>query len=120
MALKNIMKKRMAIGLMGVAGLGAVAAVALTMSQGENPLNIGVMEPCGNITYFHCETNRCVNGVFYLDYNPDTDRFSSPYGSVLYQGEQTNIRDEPHRRYGARGVRAAHDGKYGFYSINCF
>ena len=36
------------------------------------------------------------------------------------QGEQGNIRDEPYRRYGPRGVRAMHGGQWGFYSTACF
>lgn len=124
---------RRAVGLLSGVALIAVLAVTLTQLQGDrlatvpasNPHNIGVMEPCGNITYFHCETNRCNSGVFYQNYNPTTDHFSDPYGPALANGEQSNIRDEPYRRYGPRGVRAAHRGfdgvvRYGFYSTTCF
>lgn len=76
-------------------------------------------EPCGG-GLFHCETNRCASAQFYLDYNPTTDHFSDPYGSRLVEGEQGNIRDEPYRRYGPRGVRAMHAGAHGFYSRTCF
>jgi hypothetical protein len=36
------------------------------------------------------------------------------------KGEQGDIRDEPYRRYGPRGVRAMHGGQWGFYSTACF
>jgi hypothetical protein len=76
-------------------------------------------EPC-NGTYTHCETNRCEQARFYRNYDPGADHFSWEYGSPLVKGEQGDIRDEPYRRYGPRGVRAMHAGQWGFYSTACF
>lgn len=121
MKLQNLLNKRTTVFAVGALAMLAGAAVARMQTSGENPFNIGVMEPCGYITYFHCETNNnCENAVFYQNYDPATDHFSDPYGSTIPRGQQTSIRDEPYRTYGARGVRAAHEGKYGFYSRTCF
>jgi hypothetical protein len=79
----------------------------------------GLLEPC-NGTYTHCETNRCELARFYRNYDPGTDHFSWEYGAPLVRGEQGDIRDEPYRRYGPRGVRAMHAGVWGFYSSTCF
>ncbi len=76
-------------------------------------------EPC-NGTYTHCETNQCEAGRFYRNYDPGSDHFSSEYGGALVRGEQGDIRDEPYRRYGPRGVRGFHSGQWGFYSTACF
>ncbi len=77
------------------------------------------LEAC-NGTYTHCETNRCEAGRFYRNYDPTADHFSWEYGTPLVKGEQGDIRDEPYRRYGPRGVRAMHAGQWGFYSTACF
>jgi hypothetical protein len=97
----------------------AVAATAATGGIAFLPTATANAEPCGG-TYTHCETNQCVQGVFYLNYNPTEDHFTDPYGGALTQGEQGDIRDEPYRRYGPRGVRAMHSGRWGFYSTGCF
>jgi hypothetical protein len=76
-------------------------------------------EPC-NGTYTHCETNQCDAGHFYRNYDPTADHFSWEWGAPLAKGEQGDIRDEPYRRYGPRGVRAMHGGQWGFYSTGCF
>lgn len=76
-------------------------------------------EPC-NGTYTHCETNQCQAAHFYRNYDPGTDHFSWEWGDALAKGEQGDIRDEPYRRYGPRGVRAMHGGQWGFYSTTCF
>ncbi|WP_285498651.1 hypothetical protein [Actinokineospora sp. NBRC 105648] len=83
------------------------------------PSGTASAEPC-NGTYTHCETNHCTAGRFYLNYNPGSDHFSDEYGTPLTQDEQGDIRDEPYRRYGPRGVRAMHSGRWGFYSTACF
>jgi hypothetical protein len=84
---------------------------------------VSTLESCGFITYFHCEhtlvKSGCMPTTFWLNYNPDTDHFSDPYGQALNPPEQVSVRDQPYRNYGARGLRAYHDGKYGFYSDNC-
>lgn len=84
---------------------------------------VGIMEACGYIYYFHCELTvvrpGCTPTTFWLNYNPDRDDFSDPYGERLNPPEKVSVRDEPYRRYGSRGVRAYHDGRYGFYSVNC-
>lgn len=54
---------------------------------------------------------------------PGTNRrgtdFRDVYGDVYYNGEQADIRDEPYRSYGPRGVRGMENGKWGFFSKNC-
>lgn len=107
---------RKAAHLLSAAGLAAVTMFGLGISPTAPSAQA---EPC-NGTYTHCETNHCQAAVFYLNYNPTTDRFSSPNGRTLVQGEQGNIRDEPYRRYGPRGVRAMHYGTWGFFSVTCF
>jgi hypothetical protein len=93
-----------------------LAGVALSPAAAAAP---AMLEPCGG-GYFHCETNICESAQFYSDYNPTTDHFSDPRGKPLVRGEQGNIRNEPYRRYGPRGVRGMHAGAHGFYSKNCF
>ncbi|MBB4909912.1 hypothetical protein [Actinophytocola algeriensis] len=83
------------------------------------PTTAELREPC-NGTYTHCETNRCEAGRFYRNYDPTADHFSWEWGDPLVKGEQGDIRDEPYRRYGPRGVRAMHAGQWGFYSTACF
>jgi hypothetical protein len=79
------------------------------------------LEACGYVTYFHCEhtleKSGCIPTTFYKNYIGDD--FSDPYGAKLNPPEQVSVRDAPYRNYGARGVRAYHDGVYGFYSDNC-
>lgn len=89
----------------------------VTFSQPQT--GVAPLEACGG-TYTHCEHNHCQSGVFYLNYNPTTNHFSDQYAEPLVYWEQGNIRDEPYRRYGPRGVRAMHRGKRGFYSTTCF
>lgn len=101
------------------AHLLAATGLAAATLLGVGAAPTAQAEPCGG-TYTHCETNRCQAAVFYLNYNPTTDHFSSPEGRTLVYGEQGNIRDEPYRRYGPRGVRARHYGTWGFYSVTCF
>ncbi|GLZ36408.1 hypothetical protein Acsp05_00330 [Actinokineospora sp. NBRC 105648] len=97
-----------------------LALVALTAAGfALIPSGTASAEPC-NGTYTHCETNHCTAGRFYLNYNPGSDHFSDEYGTPLTQDEQGDIRDEPYRRYGPRGVRAMHSGRWGFYSTACF
>ena len=83
------------------------------------PAGTASAEPC-NGTYTHCETNQCEAGRFYRNYDPTANRFSWEYGAPLVRGEQGDIRDEPYRRYGPRGVRGFHSGQWGFYSTACF
>ncbi len=97
----------------------AILAGLITAAGLLLPTGTAAAEPC-NGTYTHCETNRCVTGHFYRNYDPGTDRFSWEYGTPLVQDEQGDIRDEPYRRYGPRGVRAMHAGQWGFYSTACF
>jgi hypothetical protein len=92
-----------------------------TGQLGSSSGGVGRREPCGFVTYFHCEhtivTPGCQPTTFYLNYIGDD--FSDPKGAKLNPPEQVSIRDEPYRRYGVRGLRAYHDGYYGFYSVNC-
>jgi hypothetical protein len=97
----------------------AAAATFLTAGLALVPTGTASAEPC-NGTYTHCETNQCANAVFYRNYDPTADHFSYEWGDTLVNGEQGNIRDEPYRRYGPRGVRAMHGGQWGFYSTTCF
>lgn len=78
----------------------------------------GTLDAC-NGTYTHCETITCQSTRFYLNYYPDQDDFRDVYGDVYYNGEQADIRDEPYRSYGPRGVRGMENGKWGFFSKNC-
>jgi len=108
--MRRIMHVISAIALAAVAVLGVGVSASAPTAQAE---------PC-NGTYTHCETNQCQAATFYLNYNPTTDNFSSPHGRDLVYGEQGNIRDEPYRRYGPRGVRAMHYSTWGFFSRSCF
>jgi len=104
----------------GVASADSEVATTVTSSTtGTSSSPLELLEPC-NGTYTHCEVNQCEAGVFYLNYDTGADSFSSPYGAALVKGEQGDIRDEPYRRHGPRGVRAMHSGKWGFYSTGCF
>ncbi len=49
---------------------------------------------------------------------PEEDHFTDHWNTYV-QGEQADIRDEPYRRYGPRGVRAMDRGTWGFFSVNC-
>jgi len=104
------MNARISAVLAGMLMAGGLALV---------PSGTASAEPC-NGTYTHCETNHCVAATFYRNYDPGSDHFTNEYGDQLVQGEQGNIRDEPYRRYGPRGVRAMHGGQWGFYSTTCF
>lgn len=95
------------------------AAALMTAGLALVPTGTAAAEPC-NGTYTHCETNQCESAVFYRNYDPTADHFSWEWGDTLVRGEQGNIRDEPYRRYGPRGVRAMHGGQWGFYSRTCF
>jgi hypothetical protein len=96
-----------------------LAATAMSAGLALVPSGTATADAC-NGTYTHCETNQCPQGVFYLNYDPTADHFSGERGVPLVQNEQGDIRDEPYRRYGPRGVRAFHDGSWGFYSTTCF
>ena len=74
---------------------------------------------CGG-GYFHCEQVwPCDTAQTYLNYFPDVDDFRDPWGRLLVQLEQANVRNEPYRRYGPRGVRVYQFGRHGFMSNNC-
>ena len=85
------------------------------------PGTVTPFESCGYIDFFHCEhtlvKSGCIPTTFYKNYIGDD--FSDPSGAPLNPPEQVSVRDPPYRNYGARGVRAYHDGIYGFYSDNC-
>src|SRR6476469_4902586 len=70
--------------------------------------------------YILCEAYDSPAADFYRNYDPSADHFSWEWGDPLAKDEQGDIRDEPYRRYGPRGVRAMHGGQWGFYSTACF
>ena len=109
--IKTISMRRLAVALAALV-LGVAALVALSAPRTASA------EPCGG-TYTHCEPNQCTAAHFYRNYDPTADKFSDEYSTPL-GNEQGDIRDEPYRRYGPRGVRAFHDGQWGFYSRTCF
>lgn len=89
--------------------------VAAPASSGGD---FGVQDSCDG-TYTHCEFITCQSTRFYLNYYPDQDDFRDVYGDVYYNGERADIRDQPYRNYGPRGVRGMENGKWGFFSKNC-
>jgi hypothetical protein len=109
--IQHISLRRVSVAL---AALAFVAAALVALSTAGTAR----AEPC-NGTYTHCETNQCSAAHFYRNYDPTADHFFDEYGAPLGQ-EQGDIRDEPYRRYGPRGVRGFHAGQWGFYSKTCF
>ncbi|MDO8185215.1 hypothetical protein Q5424_01725 [Conexibacter sp. JD483] len=93
------------------------AAVASTMIAGAVAAPSATAGDAG--TYTHWESITCQSGQFYRNYNAGSDSFSDPYGATLPTGTRVQIRDEPYRREGSRGVRAYQYNAWGYFSINC-
>jgi hypothetical protein len=69
----------------------------------------------------HCELSLdepgCRPTRAYLNYVGDD--FRDPYGDPINPNTWINVRNQPYRRYGPRGVRVFYQGKWGFVSGNC-
>lgn len=73
--------------------------------------------------FTHCErvVDRpgCDPATVWLNYDPRTDHFSTPWGSPAVPGEGINVRNYPYRTYGPRGVRVYRESHWAFMSDAC-